>query len=248
MWIAAGLLARDRALAQESAATIQNPFTSDADVAAGEKFYVAQCASCHGRDGRGGGAGPDISTGNFRRATSDESLFQIINRGIPGTVMPGAPYNAGQVWRIVAFVRSLSIGRKNQAVKGDAANGEKLYASLGCAKCHASTAPDLRGIGAKRTVAELRASILDPQAEVPSAYWRIRAELRGGATAQGIVMNEDTFSIQLLDSGGRLRSIQRTDALKIGYDRTSPMPSFRTRVTDPQLDDLIAFLITENPR
>lgn len=248
LWIAAGLLARDRAFAQESAATLQNPFTSDADVAAGEKYYMAQCASCHGRDGRGGGAGPDISSGNFKRATSDESLFQIINRGIPGTVMPGAPYNAGQVWRIVAFVRSLAIGRKNQAVTGDAARGSSVYASLGCAKCHTTSAPDLRGIGTKRTVTELRASILDPQAEVPSSYWRIRAAMRSGAAAQGFVMNEDTFSIQLLDSTGRLRSIRRADAVKIEYDRTSPMPSFRTRVSDPQLDDLIAFLISENPR
>lgn len=244
----AGWLACCRAMAQESAATIQNPFTTDADVAAGEKYYLAQCASCHGRDGRGGGAGPDISTGNFKRATSDEGLFQIINKGIPGTVMPGAPYNAGQVWRIAAFVRSLSIGRKNQTVAGDAAAGAKLYSSLGCVKCHSTTAPDLKGIGAKRMVSELRTSILDPQADVPSSYWRVGARMRDGSIVQGFVMNEDTFTIQLLEPSRGLRSISRGAVSHLEYDRRSPMPSFKNRFTGSQLDDLIAFLISENPR
>ena len=73
------------ALAQESDAALANPFTSDADVAAGEKTFLSQCASCHGRDGRGGAGGPDLSTGRFKRASSDEAIFQIVNRGIPGT-------------------------------------------------------------------------------------------------------------------------------------------------------------------
>src|SRR5262245_31673309 len=84
-----------RVAAQESESALSNPFTSDADVAAGEKIFVSQCASCHGRDGRGGGGGPDLTTGRFKRASSDEGIFQIINKGIPGTTMPGFLLNAG---------------------------------------------------------------------------------------------------------------------------------------------------------
>jgi mono/diheme cytochrome c family protein len=100
-WMAA-LLAIPLA-AQESEAALTNPFTSDADVAGGEKIFVSQCASCHGRDGRGGGGGPDLTTGRFKRASSDEGIFQIINKGIPGTTMPGFQLNAGPVWRVVAY-------------------------------------------------------------------------------------------------------------------------------------------------
>jgi putative heme-binding domain-containing protein len=241
--LAAVLAASVQAIAQESSATLQNPFTSDADIAAGEKLYLGQCASCHGRDGRGGGAGPDISTGNFKRATSDEGLFQIVNKGIPGTVMPGSPFNAGQVWRIVAFVRSLTIGRGNKDLEGDAAIGARLYSSLGCGKCHSGMAPDLQGIGARRTRPELRTSIEDPHADVPSTYWRVRATMRDGSTVSGTAMNEDTFSIQLLDAAGRLRSLHRANVTKLVYDRTSPMPPFRLSAN--QFDDLIAFLTSE---
>lgn len=248
MWIAAGLLARGHALAQESAATIRNPYTSDSDIAAGEKYYLTQCAACHGRDGRGGGAGPDISTGRFKRVTSDEGLFQIINRGIPGTVMPASPSNAAHVWRIAAYVRSLSIGRTNRAASGNASNGAKLFQSFGCAGCHRTTAPALDGIGSRRTLAEIRTSILDPQAEVPGSFSQIRAAMRSGMTVTGFVLNEDTFSIQIREAGGRLRSIERAEIASATYDRSSPMPAFRGRVKDAELDDLIAFLTSEGYR
>ena len=95
------LLAAAAAFAQESAKTLENPFTSDIDIASGEKLFRSQCASCHGYDARGGASGPDISTGNYRRASSDEGLFQLINKGIPGTSMPAFPLNARPAWQVV---------------------------------------------------------------------------------------------------------------------------------------------------
>ena len=234
--------------AQESSTALSNPFTSPADVADGERVYLSQCASCHGREGRGTSAGPDVSTGNFRRASSDEGLLQVINKGVPGTTMPAFSMNSRQAWQIVAFLRSLAANRAKQTSPGDPAIGARIYQANGCAGCHTTTAPELFGIVARRTLNELRESILDSQADVPSQYWRLRITKNDGGNLSGDLLNEDTFSIQFRDAGGNLRSVRRADVRKIEYDRTSPMPSFRQKLSDTDLNHLLAFLISRGAR
>lgn len=236
-------------LAQESTQSLVNPFTSEADVARGANTFKLQCASCHGADGRGGAQGPDLSTGQFRRANSDEALFQIINKGIPGTTMPAFLLNPGPAWQVVAFIRSLSLNKRS-GVKGDLANGQKLYGELGCVKCHESgNAPELGGIGSKRTVAELRESILEPQADVPSAAWRATVKLRDGKSVTGHRLNEDTFTIQLREAGtGALRSFEKAAVAGVTIDRRSPMPAYKDRLTGQALDDVLAYLLAQGAR
>ena len=227
--------------AQESEAALANPFTSDADVAGGEKTFLSQCASCHGRDGRGGGGGPDLTTGRYKRTSTDEGIFQIINKGIPGTTMPGFMLNAGPVWKVVAYLRSLNLSRSHQAVPGDAALGQTLYVKNGCAGCHDSTAPDLKAVAGNRSASELKSSILDPSADVPSAYWRAKVTLRSGQTVTGARLNEDTFTMQLRTRDG-LRSLAKSDIAAAEIDRSSPMPSFKGKLTDAELDGLLAYV------
>lgn len=244
LWAAASA---GRALAQESNAALSNPYTSDVDIAAGEKLFVAQCASCHGRDGRGGASGPDLSTGRFKRASSDESLFQIINRGIPGTTMPGSPFNAGQIWRLVAYVRSLSGARRLAVTGADPARGAAVFAKLKCGGCHTagSTAPDLAIVSPNRSLNELKQSLFEPSAEVNSAFWRVTVTPKaGGAAVTGTRLNEDTFTVQLRERGGRLRSFAKEDIAGLEIDRRSPMPSFQGKLTDAEFADLVAHLIS----
>ena len=229
------------AWAQESEAALTNPFNSDADVAAGEKTFLSQCASCHGRDGRGGGGGPDLTTGRFKRASSDEGIFQIVNKGIPGTTMPGFMLNAQPVWRLVAYIRSLYLSRRNQAVAGDPARGQALFAKHRCAGCHDTTAPDLKQVAGNRSADELRQSILEPNADVPSAYWRAKATLNSGQTISGARLNEDTFTIQLRNRDG-LRSLFKSDLARIEIDRSSPMPPFKGKLSEAEIDDLLAYV------
>lgn len=233
--------------AQESNASLSNPYTSDVDIAAGEKMFVAQCASCHGRDGRGGASGPDLSTGRFKRASSDEGLFQIVNRGIPGTTMPGSSFNAGQVWRLVAYVRSLS-GARRLAISGaDPARGAAVYARLQCGACHTagSAAPDLAGIAPNRSLSELRQALFEPSAEVHSAFWRVAVTPKaGGPPVTGTRLNEDTFTVQLRERGGRLRSFSKSDIASMAIDRQSPMPSFQGKLSESEFTDLVAHLIS----
>lgn len=216
-----------------------NPFNTPADRENGARVFLSQCASCHGRDGKGGQGTPDFTTGRFRRASSDEGLFQIVNKGIPGTVMPGFGLNARDAWSTVSYIRSLSAGRAAAVAKGDRARGAELFRAQ-CARCHVNgNAPDLSGIGRYQSLGELRKSIREPQASVSPQYFRMRATTKSGVTLSGVRLNEDTYSVQYRDANG-LKSVMKADLATYEIIRTSPMPD--PKLNDTQLDDLLAFL------
>jgi len=126
--------------------------------------------------------------------------------------------------------------------RGDkVARGQALYARHGCAGCHDAAAPDLKQVAVNRSADELRQSILDPNSDVPSAYWRAKATLRNGQTLSGARLNEDTFTVQLRTREG-LRSLFKSDIERLELDRSSPMPSFQGKLTAAEVDDLLAYL------
>ncbi len=227
---------------EESSQAMTNPFNSPADRENGARIFLSQCASCHGRDGRGGQGTPDFTTGRFRRASSDEGLFQLIGKGIPGTVMPAFNLNAREAWSTLAFIRSLSAARAaTTASKGDAARGADLFRSQGCARCHVNgNGPDLAGIGRFQSAGEVRRSILDPHADVPPQYFRMKATTKAGASLTGTRLNEDTYSVQYRDSGG-LKSVMKSSLATYEIIRASPMPV--SKLGEAQVDDLVAFLM-----
>lgn len=235
--------------AQESTAMLENPYTSDADVAGGEKTFVSQCASCHGLGAKGGAGGPDLTTGRFRRASSDEGIFNLIGKGIPGTTMPAFLLNAGQVWRLVSYIRFVSRQKSRPAMTGDAARGETLFAANKCGGCHWAGAPNLSAIVNNRSVEELKRAITEPSADVPSGYWRATVTMKTpGVTYTGTRLNEDTFTLQLRERSGFLRTIQKSGAAKIDIDRSSPMPAFAGKLSAAELDDLTAYLVSRSAK
>jgi mono/diheme cytochrome c family protein len=57
-------------------------------------------------------------------------------------------------------------------------------------------------------------------------------------------LNEDTFSVQLLDSSGRLKSLDRADIRQYTVSRDAQMPSYATLLTDAERADLVAYLLS----
>jgi hypothetical protein len=66
-----------------------------------------------------------------------------------------------------------------------------------------------------------------------------------GHRITGIVLNEDTYSVQVRDLSDHLHSFwkQEISAFEKHTDRT-PMPSYRGRLNDREMDDLIAYLVS----
>jgi putative heme-binding domain-containing protein len=245
MWTS-WLLALQMTVAVEPTA---RPTVTPQEIARGKTLFEAQCAYCHGADGDGG-RGANLARPALRRAPTDEALFRVVNRGIPGTGMPGNAMSARETWQVVAFVRSL--GRvKREPLPGDAARGAQVYETVGCAACHTihgrggPMGPDLTDIGARSSPAYLRRAIVDPQTDVPSGFKQIRAVTRDGRRIVGVRVNEDPFSIQFRDAGGTLYSFFKEELAELATDdgRTA-MPSFRERLEPTALDNLVAYLVS----
>jgi cytochrome c oxidase cbb3-type subunit III len=247
MWTgqASFLLAVQMTVALEPTA---RPEVTAQEIARGGTLFEAQCAYCHGADGAGG-RGANLARPALRHAPTDEALFRVVNRGIPGTDMPGNAMSAREIWQVVAFVRSL--GRvKREPLPGDPARGAQVYEAAGCAACHTirgrggPNGPDLTDVGARSSPAFIRRSIVDPQAEVPSGFKQVRAVTREGRHLTGVVVNEDTFSIQFRDAGGTLYSYFKDELAELATDRKTTMPSLRDRLEPAALDDLVAYLVS----
>lgn len=250
-FLLAGLPALD---AQDHGSITGNPFSTPEDQAAGALSFKSACAACHGLEGAGGSNGPSLTTGTFKHGGSDEALFRTITKGVPDTPMVAFPLNGREVWQLIAFVRSLNIGKGAEQAKGNPAKGEQIFAANGCATCHTAgkaggfTGPDLSEIGSRRSLAHLESSIVDPNADVSPDYWSLRARTKSGQTVTGIRMNEDMDSFQIREASGRLRSLWKTELASYEIIHTSPMPSFKGKLQPAELDDLVAYLASLRTR
>jgi cytochrome c oxidase cbb3-type subunit 3 len=222
--------------------------TGRADLVRGEKLFEGQCALCHGPKGVGG-RGPMLTRAKLLHAPDDKALVQTISDGIRGTEMPGAgAMSDHEIQQVAAYVRSL--GKiPPQAVPGNAAHGSEIYHAKGCTGCHeisgagGISAPNLDGIGASRSAAFLRESLVDPGAAVPEGYLLVTVVPKNGEKVTGVRVNEDSFSIQLQDSAGRSHSFWKSEVTQIDKQRgKSPMPSFKGQLSDAELTDLVAYL------
>ena len=226
-----------------------NPHAAPADRESGAKIFRSHCGPCHGVRGSGG-LGPDLTSGSFFHGSTDADLFRNIADGIPGTAMPGVFFEGTQVWQIVAFVRSLSGAGEANPVTGDAARGQQLFRQKGCTGCHlvrgegGIKGPDLSVIGSQRSAAYLRESILDPDSNVAQDFWVAKIITRDGTARSGFVMNQDTYSIQILDFSRGLLAIPRSEFKDFGIDRSSLMPSYKGKLADEELNDLVNYLMS----
>ena len=237
------------ALAQHGSTTVVNPYTGPDHERAGAMLFRSQCAGCHGPDGAGTGAGPTLVSGAYTHGGSDEALFRTISKGLPGSSMPAFSFSGLQVWELVTWLRALAIARGAGQARGDSKSGAAIFRA-NCAGCHTVqeagglTGPDLTSIGARRSFAELRESLVDPDIQVASAYWSVVATTSAGKTIRGVRLNEDTFSLQIRDGEGRLVSLLKRDLKDVELIRRSPMPSFKDKLSEAQRDDVIAWLMS----
>jgi putative heme-binding domain-containing protein len=221
-----------------------------ADIEAGSRLYAAQCAACHGPDGNLV-PGIDLRQGRFRRGSSDEDLTRTITQGIPGTAMTAQKLTAAEVSVLLAYLRSMNEALTvpaNAVTAGDIDAGRRLVESRDCLTCHrigmrgARQAADLSDIGAIRTAAALEASVADPGATVAAQRRYIRAVTASGRVVKGRRLNEDTFTVQLIDDRDRLVSLVKSELRTYEVSRASPSPVHTTRFDPVQRTNVVAYL------
>ncbi len=231
-------------------AQLQDHQYSSTDIGTGLRLYSAQCALCHGPNGDLV-AGINLRRGQFRRPLSDDDLRRVIATGVPGTPMPAFKLQPSELDGLVAFVRAgFDLG--GTAIKvGDAARGKPLFESKGaCASCHRvnamgpRVAPDLSDIGVSRSPAQLYRSVTDPNGSMWPINRPVRAVTKDGRTIRGRRLNEDTYTVQVIDEQERLVSLVKADLREYELGKTSPMPSVAKTFTADEIADLLAYLLS----
>jgi putative heme-binding domain-containing protein len=115
--------------------------------------------------------------------------------------------------------------------------------------------PDLSRVGAMRPLEYIVESIRDPDAQLterfvaidfgtnPPTYELVTITTGQGTDFSGVVLNEDSFSIQLMDDREKIHSWLKSELKSVVHEKRSPMPKYtKQQLSDEQLDDLVAFL------
>lgn len=221
------------------------------DAQIGARLYIANCIYCHGPDGDQV-PGIDLGHGRFRHASSDAELVQIIRKGIPNTGMPAQTnMPEAQVKNIVAYLRSLAAEPASALPPGaNGSRGKAIFEGKGqCINCHrvkdsgSGLGPDLSDIGGVRRVVEIEKTLDDPNSTLLPQNRIFRAVKRDGSAVTGRILNQDTFTVQLIDARERLLSLQRSDLREFNAVN-SPMPSYKEKLTPAEKADLIAYLVS----
>src|SRR5262245_1692762 len=222
---------------------------SPVDIAFGAKVYEAQCSTCHLPTGDGVG-GVDLRSGKFRNASTDQQLAGVILNGLPGTAMNGfRTFSSAERDGVVAYLRNMNTFDAATVKSGTPERGRAVVDSRNCLRCHridgqgSRVAPDLSDRGAVRSAGSLQRSLVDPVSQMMPINRPVRAVTKDGRTINGRRLNEDTYTVQLIDDQERLHSLTKADLREYTILTTSPMPSYQDLTAD-ELADLIAYLLS----
>lgn len=217
----------------------------------GMGVFRLRCADCHGTDARGV-RGPDL-TQLWVRGRTDEGIFRTITQGVSGTTMQAIDRirtRDSEIWDVIAYLRSLA-APSHRELAGDLARGEELFATS-CSVCHQVNAvggrlgPDLSRIGIARSVESLERRIRGDYGKmVDPAFAPTALTAASGERMQGVKKNEDLFSIQVIDTGGRIQGFEKEQLESLDVSMESLMPVFSPEVlSDDALEDLLSYLVS----
>lgn len=222
-------------------------YTTEA-IERGSRIYSRECALCHGPQGDIVD-GVNLRAGVFKTVQSDGDLRRVVYEGAGQGQMPAFGMNDGDLDAIVAYIRA-GFDPEGVAVRiGDPVNGQAIFQGRGeCANCHRvngvgpRTAPDLSDIGAIRTPASLQRNLLDPATAILPINRPIRIVTRNEETVMGRRLNEDTYTVQVIDSNEQLRSFRKSEL--VSYEISMQPSKAPTTLSSDEVADVIGYLLT----
>jgi cytochrome c oxidase cbb3-type subunit III len=225
---------------------------SQQDDAAARQIFAGTCAGCHGLDGRGAERGPNIATRADVRRRSDEELLQILRNGVFLTGMPNfSALGDAKLQALVRYLRTLQGRSDALPIPGDPQRGAALFFGRAqCSQCHmidgrgGFIGSDLSAYAANFLPDEIRHAILNVRAATGSAD-QVQVSLVDGGVWDGVVRNEDNFSLQLQSSDGAFHLLQKSEVAGIKPSSHPLMPEDYGRTLSPaELDDIVGYLMS----
>jgi mono/diheme cytochrome c family protein len=242
-----------------------NPFLGNPQaVVDGEHLYNETCTTCHGAGGSGGETGPAIVSGDrVDIGVSDAQTFNVIKNGVAGTPMTPQRLPESDIWNIVTYIHALRGPAIDSPLPGDVAHGEAVFWGKGqCGTCHmlsgrgGLTAPDLSNIAGVRKSSSIVDALTKQQHRVygsggahlrtlpvMDSYLPVYVTTADGKTIDGVLLNEDGYSLQMIGNDQQLHLFDKTKLRKVAVEPRSLMPTdYDKRLTPAEFKDLMAFL------
>src|SRR5262245_14940802 len=236
------------ASAQSPVPPHDNPYAS-ADIAYGATVYAEKCVTCHGAQGDAIG-GVNLRSGTFRNAVIDRDLERFIRNG-SSAGMPPFALNGTDMAGIIAYLRNMNAFDAATVKAGDEARGRAIVLGKGaCTGCHridlegSLVGPNLSDIGTVRSPGSIQRSLVDPTSQMMPINRPIRVVTKDGTIINGRRLNEDTYSLQIIDDHERLHSLVKADLREYTISKTSPMPSYKATLTSEDIADLLGYLLS----
>jgi cytochrome c oxidase cbb3-type subunit III len=222
-----------------------------ARLADARKTFSATCAACHGLDGHGGERGPDIASRQVQE-DSDEQLIRTVRNGISETGIPNFAFlGDAKIEALVSYLRVLQGTSGPLPMPGNPQRGEVLFGGAAqCAQCHMARgaggfiATDLSAFAAGSSPADIRRAIVNPAQGGAQNRGKVVVTFAIGSSQEGVVRNEDNFSLQLQSLDGTFYLVQKAE---ISAVKPSEQPlvheDYGKTLTPGQLDDLVSYLM-----
>ena len=128
------------------------------------------------------------------------------------------------------------------------AKAMSLIKSNGCLSCHrvagtgAYVGPDLSDVGASYSVEQIRAALVSPKKDVAPQHRSIRLVTKDGQTITGRILNQDGFSVQIIDSSSELRSFLKSNLREFTIITANPMPAYGDKMSAEDMTALVQYL------
>lgn len=138
--------------------------------------------------------------------------------------------------------------------EGEVSRARKLLNENACLSCHrfdgmgSYLGPDLTGVGERRSSEQIHTSLVSPNKEVLPENRSVLLVTPDGKAIAGRLLNQDGFTVQLIDSASQLKSFQKSSLREFTIVTANPMPSYANKMSVQDLTDLVHYLSSLNDK
>lgn len=247
------LLFSGTALSRPQLPATGKPHHAALSTAEARKLFQATCAGCHGLDGKGGERGPDIASRQEVLRLQDREILKILRNGISTAGMPSfAALGPEKLSGLLDYLRVLQGKDASAALPGDPQLGKIIfYGKARCSECHmvrgagGFIGSDLSSFGAGLAPSEIQHAITEFGKDPAQLRSGIAVALSSGQTVQGIIRNEDNFSLQVQSADGVYHLLKKSEIAKTEILTPPLMPTdYASTLTAGELHQLVAYLMS----
>jgi putative heme-binding domain-containing protein len=141
-----------------------------------------------------------------------------------------------------------AIAKETPLSEAEVTKAMGLIQANGCLSCHrvagtgSYVGPDLSDVGASYSAEQIRAALVSPNKDVAPQHRSVRLVTKDGKTVTGRILNQDGFSVQIIDSSSELRSFLKSNLREFTIVTANPMPAYADKMSAQDMTGLVRYL------